>query len=136
AALDIGTNAGNGLVTFTNLELDIAGTDKQLTANASGLSNALSTVFTVGSAAAHHLGIQTQPSASAAAGVTFSPQPVIRIEDQFGNLRTSDNTALVTASRGTGTASLQGTTTIKASGGLVTFTNLSYNLAETITLGF
>src|SRR6185369_13497950 len=44
---DIGTGAGNGIVAFTDLEVDPAGTNKQLTASASGLSNAVSSVFSV-----------------------------------------------------------------------------------------
>src|SRR5207245_1645191 len=47
-SLDIGTAAGNAVGTFTNLEIDSAGTNKQLTATASGFTNALSTAFTVG----------------------------------------------------------------------------------------
>src|SRR5262249_26646544 len=45
--MDIGTNAGNGIVASTDLEVDSAGTNKQLTASASGLSNAASSVFSV-----------------------------------------------------------------------------------------
>src|SRR5204863_434978 len=45
--LDIGTNVGNGMIAFTDLEVDSAGTNKQLTASASGLSNAVSSVFSV-----------------------------------------------------------------------------------------
>src|SRR5580765_1836295 len=45
--LDIGTNAGNGTVTFTNLQIDAVGTGKQLTASASGLTNAVSATFGV-----------------------------------------------------------------------------------------
>src|SRR6185436_13213719 len=45
--LDIGTSAGNGLVTFSGVRIDSAGTDKQLTASASGLSGAVSSVFSV-----------------------------------------------------------------------------------------
>ncbi len=44
--LDIGTNDGNGVVMFTDLSISTQG-DKQLTASASGLSNAISVVFTV-----------------------------------------------------------------------------------------
>ncbi|TAK93698.1 MAG: Ig-like domain repeat protein [Verrucomicrobia bacterium] len=136
ASRDIGTAAGNGVVTFTGLEIDAAGTNKQLTASASGLSSAVSSVFTVSAAAADHLAMQTQPSATANAGAVFAQQPVIRIEDAFGNLRSGDNATVVTASRATGSAALQGTTNRTAINGLVTFTNLSYNVAETITLGF
>src|SRR6185503_2103771 len=50
ATQDIGTNVGNGVVTFTDLEIDSAGTNKQLTASASGLSNAVSSMFTVAKA--------------------------------------------------------------------------------------
>jgi hypothetical protein len=45
--LDIGTSAGNGTVSFTNLEIDMAGTNKQLSASASGLTSGLSSVFSV-----------------------------------------------------------------------------------------
>src|SRR6185503_2844186 len=45
--LDIGTGAGNGTVTFTNLEIDAVGTNKQLTASGTGFTNVLSTVFAV-----------------------------------------------------------------------------------------
>jgi len=48
--LDIGASAGNGVVSFTDLRIDSAGTDKQLTASASGLSSATSSTFTVAKA--------------------------------------------------------------------------------------
>src|SRR5205823_4372679 len=135
-SLDIGTAAGNAVATFTNLEIDSAGTNKQLTASASGFTNALSTVFTISPAAAHHLTIQTQPSATATAGTAFANQPVIRIEDAFGNLRSSDNATVVTASRNAGSGVLQGTTSRTAVNGVVTFLNLSHNVATNITLAF
>lgn len=47
ATLDIGTNAGNGTVTFTNLTVDEFGTDKQLTASATGLTSAISGNFEI-----------------------------------------------------------------------------------------
>src|SRR5205823_60425 len=47
-ALNIGTGAGNGTVTYTNLRIDVPGTDKQLTAASStGLTSGVSGVFTV-----------------------------------------------------------------------------------------
>src|SRR5205823_275282 len=46
--LNIGTGAGNGTVTYTNLRIDVPGTDKQLTATSStGLTSGVSGVFTV-----------------------------------------------------------------------------------------
>src|SRR5207247_7879478 len=70
------------------------------------------------------------------AGTVFTQQPQIRVEDAFGNLRTTDNSTVVTASRATGTGTLLGATSRAATNGLVTFTNLSYNVAESITLSF
>ena len=54
----------------------------------------------------------------------------------FGNAVTSDNSTVITATRHTGSASLQGTTTATAVNGLATFANLSYNKAETISIDF
>src|SRR5206468_1300897 len=90
--------------------------------------------------AASNLAIQTQPSATATAGVAFTQQPVLQVLDQFGNVRSvangvSDST-VVTASRGTGSGTLQGTTSRTAVNGVVTFTNLAHNVANSITLTF
>src|SRR5205823_2070494 len=135
ASLDIGTGAGNGVGSFSGLEIDTAGTNKQLTATASGMTNAVSSVFSVSPAAASKLTIQTQPSASATAGVIFGEQPVIRIEDAFGNLRSSDSLS-VTATRSAGNGTLQGTTSLSAINGVVSFANLSHNVATNITIQF
>src|SRR5439155_4340492 len=75
--------------------------------------------------AASSLAIQTQPSATATAGVAFAQQPVVQALDQFGNLRSaangvSDSTA-VTAARSAGAGTLQGSTSMTASSGIVTF---------------
>jgi hypothetical protein len=66
---------------------------------------------------------------------------VVQIQDQFGNARSFanrnvDNATVVTAARGTGTSTLQGTLIATAINGLATFNNLSYNRAETITILF
>ena len=67
----------------------------------------------------------------------FSTQPVVYIEDQYGNLETGDNSTQVTASSlPMGSGPLQGTTTVTASGGIATFTNLADDVLETITLHF
>src|SRR5213075_292008 len=97
AALDIGTAAGNGTATFTNLRIDTAGTGKQLTASAAGLSNAVSTAFTVNPGAPVRLVVQTQPPATATAGATLTS--VVRLEDALGNLVTTDSSTVITAAR-------------------------------------
>lgn len=86
--------------------------------------------------AASRLTIQTQPSSTATAGVTFAQQPVIRIEDQFGNLRTTDYATLVTAARSAGSGTLQGVVSMIADSGLATFSNLAHNVAGVITVAF
>jgi hypothetical protein len=95
--------------------------------------------------AAQRLAIVSQPSTINTAGVLFAQQPVIGIADQFGNLRsaangTADNGTAVTAAVGThSTASLSnlvGTLSTASLDGLAAFPNLSYNVAETITLKF
>jgi hypothetical protein len=47
ASLDIGTAAGNGTVSFAGLQVSMAGTGKQLSANSSGLATALSSTFAI-----------------------------------------------------------------------------------------
>jgi uncharacterized repeat protein (TIGR01451 family) len=95
--------------------------------------------------AAQRLTVVSQPSTINTAGVLFAQQPVAGVADQFGNLRSSangnsDNGTLVTATVGThSTASLStlvGTLSTASLDGLAAFPNLSYNVAETITLKF
>src|SRR5262249_31776746 len=85
--------------------------------------------------AASKLTIQQQPSLAVTAGVAFGQQPIIRIEDQYGNLRSTD-TLSITATRAAGSGTLQGTTTISAIGGVATFSSLSHNVATTLTIQF
>ena len=133
---NIGSTGGNGSVTFSGLRIDTAGTNKQLTASAPGFTDGVSSGFTIQAAAGSKLTIQTPPSSTATAGVAFSTQPVIRVEDAFGNLISTNNSTIVSASRNAGTGILQGTTNVTVSGGIATFANLSHNVANTITLNF
>jgi predicted outer membrane repeat protein len=103
-------------------------------ADHSGFAGSQAFSFTVDPGAASQLVIVTQPSSTATAGVAFASQPVVKEEDSFGNVITSDNTHTITAARGQGTAALQGTTTLTLVNGVGTFTNLSYNVAETINV--
>jgi hypothetical protein len=96
-------------------------------------------VVTVNNGVATQLAISTQPGQTkAVAGMAFNAQPVIHVKDQWGNLVISGtgSNANVTATRITGTANLQGTITKAAVAGIATFTDLSYNVAESITVKF
>src|SRR5206468_8921828 len=94
------------------------------TANVVGLSlnSNLGTLREVAGAASS-LVIQTQPSATATAGVVFAQQPVLEVRDQFGTLRSAANgvsdTTVVTAARSAGSGTLQGTTSKTAVDGIV-----------------
>ena len=92
--------------------------------------------ITVGNGAAAQLVITTQPSTTAMAGVVFSRQPIVHVYDAFGNIVVGDNSTQVTAARAAGTGALGGTVTGTAVNGVVTFTDLQYTVAETMTIGF
>ena len=129
----------SGVATFSGLSYNKAETmNLAFTSIATGVTSATSNNVLVSSAAASQLVVTTQPSATATAGVTFAQQPVVAEEDQFGNVETGDSTHTVTAARGSqGSALLQGSTlTVTLSGGVASFSGLSYNKAETMNLAF
>ena len=133
---DIGTTMGKGRVAFTDLRIDAAGAGQQLKATGNGLLNGNSSLFAVNAGPPNQIVIQNQPSSAAQAGVIFPQQPVVLVEDVFGNLRTSDNTTIVTVARNAGTGVLLCTKTATASGGIARFSNLSYTNLQTIDLKF
>ena len=81
---------------------------------------------------ADRLAFESQPDATEVQGETWTPFTV-SVRDQNGDLFT-DAADPVTASLFTGEGVLSGTTTKTPSGGLVTFDDLSYDTAETISL--
>src|SRR5258708_4594509 len=130
----LNATAANGVAAFTNLSHFVA-TNITISFSAGALAGTTSSNIAISAALADHLAVQTQPSPSAIAGVAFAPQPVVRIEDQFGNLCTGTN-ATVTAARNAGSGTLQGTLVMPLQNGLATFTNLSHTVATTITISF
>jgi hypothetical protein len=132
---DIGTGAGNGTVSYTNLRIDSAGS-KVLRASTPGdvLAHADSNSFTVAAATATKLVYTTQPG-GATAGAPFGTQPALRAEDDFGNASTTGLAASlnVTISLQSGTGTLQGTVTkdigTGAGNGTVSYTNLRIDSA-------
>jgi len=126
-----------GVATFTNLADNTAETIS-LKFTSGSLTSATSGNIVVSPAAASQLVITTQPSSTATAGQAFATQPVVKEEDAFNNVITTDSTNTVTAARGsTGTASLQGTNlTVTLTNGVATFSGLAYNKAETMNIAF
>ncbi len=126
-----------GVATFSTLSLTTAGT-YTLDANSGSLNQVNSASFVINPAAASQLVLTQQPSSTATAGVLFSTQPVVKEEDQFGNV-VSDSTNTVTAATGTlGSASLQlpSTLTVTLVNGVAAFSGLFYDKAETMNIGF
>ncbi|MBI2605372.1 MAG: hypothetical protein HYW49_04755, partial [Deltaproteobacteria bacterium] len=71
-----------------------------------------------------------QQPGGANSGTAFSTQPIVELQDQYGNRVTSDSTSTVTLSVNTGTGTLSGGLTATFSSGLATFTNVSYSVGE------
>src|ERR1019366_9641915 len=81
-----------GVATFSGLAYNVAETmNLSFTTNA-GAFTAASNSIVVSPAAASQLVITTQPSSTATAGVAFVQQPVVKEEDAFGNVVTTDST--------------------------------------------
>jgi MYXO-CTERM domain-containing protein len=124
--------ANAGVVTFTDLAIDLAGTGYTLTFNSGVLTPVVSGTFDITGGAGVGLRIATQPGGAAMAS-PFVDQPEIEIVDAGGNVDTTDNTTMVsaaiTASSGTSGAALGGTTSVQAVNGVVTFSGLSIDLA-------
>ncbi len=124
-----------GVATFSGLADNTAETIS-LNFSGGGFRVGPTTSIVVNPLPVEHLVIHTEPSSTATAGQAFATGPVIYIEDQNGNLETSDNSTVVTVSLESGAGPLQGTESVTAEGGIATFNNLYDDLAETITLEF
>lgn len=85
--------------------------------------------------AVDQLTFQTPPPATVFANMPFSPAPAVRLLDQFGNLRSGDNSSVVRALRKTGTGVLTGTNAT-ASAGIATFSSLACDRPGFISLTF
>jgi hypothetical protein len=122
----------NGVATFNNLSVSIAGT-YTLSASSTGLTSATSTGFTISALASvpAKLAFSQQPS-SASTGATITPAITVVVEDSNGNPVTSAVNA-VTVSLTTGSG-LSGTLTATPQNGVATFSTLSESTAGTYTL--
>ena len=121
----LGTAAGTGNNTMQAAVSGLPGTPASLTFTESA---------TAGTAA--KLAIQTEPSATATAGVAFAQQPVVVVEDQYGNVVTSASGLTVTATRDAGSGTLQGGLMAGTVNGVATFAGLYHNVATNITITF
>ncbi len=122
-----------GVATFSDLSINQAGNGYMLAASSptnTSLANATSNAFNIAPASASNLVFMTQPS-NTAAGATITPAVTVLMEDQYGNVETSDSTDQVSLAIGTNPSSgiLNGMTTQTVSDGEATFGNLSISSA-------
>lgn len=121
----------SGIATFTDLNLNLAGT-KQLLAGAGSLT-ATSVSFTISAGPAAALAFTTQPSDVALKKV-ITPPVVVQLRDAYGNNVASNGLPIALALT-TGTGSLSGSTNIATDAtGKSTFTNLSLSALGTKVL--
>jgi uncharacterized protein (TIGR03382 family) len=113
-----------GVATFDDLSIDRAGAGYTLRAGSGALTPGISAGFSISPAAPDRVVITRQPS-NAVAGTPIAPSVQAQVRDRFGNLCTSATTAVTATLGNANGATLLGTTTVNASGGLVTFGDLA-----------
>ena len=114
-----------GVATFSGLTIDSAGTGYGLTASASGLTGASSSAFAIAAGAPAQLAFTALP-ASATVGTVLTPAITVIARDQFGNATTSFvGNVTIALSANPGAATLGGTLTRAAVGGVATFNDLT-----------
>jgi hypothetical protein len=123
-----------GVATFNNLVLDTAGNYTLGESGSSGLTGSNSNSFTVSPAQASQLVFGQQPT-DAQVNATISPAVTVKLEDQYNNVLSGDNTDQVslgiTPNTGTGGANLSGGGAVQVSSGVATFSNLAIDAAGT-----
>ena len=129
------TNTANGVVSFSGLSVNTAGT-YTLTASATGatLSNGVSNTFTVVAAGgAIKLGFTTQPPSTATAGTNLTAYSVA-LQDASGNTVTTVGPTQIQVSVLSGPGALAGTLFASTSGGVATFSSTLLQKAGTYKL--
>jgi hypothetical protein len=118
-----------GVATFSDLSINLAQTGHTLTATdagGAGAGNVVSNSFDITVSTSNHLVFGTAPS-TATAGQSI-PNFTVEARDASNSLLGGFNgnvTVSITAGSGTAGATLSGTKTVAASGGIATFTGLS-----------
>ena len=110
--------------------LQTSGT-KSIVVKATGYNDA-TVSQTIGVGAATKLSITTQPAAPSGSGGTLVVQPVVTVQDQYGNTVTGSS-APIAAAVGAGSWTIGGTTSKNAASGVATFTDLSATSAGAVS---
>ena len=124
-------NAVAGQATFGDLSVDLAGTGYTLTASSAGLGGVTSSAFDISAGSAAALAFTVQPT-NTGAGAAIMPAVQVAARDANGNNVAGFAGAVTVAlSQNPGNATLSGTLTANAAGGVATFTNLSLDKVAT-----
>ena len=123
----------SGVYTFTGVVLDTAGSDTITATDTNNAALTGSTQETVMPAAASALAFVQQPT-STVMGAVISPAVSVELFDAFGNLVAGSYTVTLALGANTTGATLSGTTTVTASGGIASFSNLSIGTLGSYTL--
>ncbi|NOU62223.1 hemoblobin-interacting domain-containing protein [Marinifilum caeruleilacunae] len=88
---------------------------------------------TIGHGVADAIVITQEPSAPASNGGALGTNPAVKLQDQFGNDCTGDNTSSVGVAAHDGSWTLGGTSPLTVSGGAISFTDLTASSANPVT---
>lgn len=126
--------ASNGQATFSGLSLDQSGTYALVATDTSNTNIAgTSGNLTISAGAPSQLLFTVQPT-SITAGSAFASSVILRIEDQFGNTVTSDDSSVSLSVASGPSNTIIGTTTLDAASGVARFGGLTFHTAGTYTL--
>jgi hypothetical protein len=121
--------AAGGIASFSTLSIDKSGNGYKLTATSSGLTAVTSGTFNIAAAPAVKLGFTVQPPATVTAGSNMSPTIRVAAQDSLGNtVTTFTNNILIGIGTNPSGGALTGTTSVKASSGVSSYSNLKVNL--------
>lgn len=118
--------AVGGVATFSELAVSLPGAGYRLSASAAGLTGATSAAFDVSAGPAASLLVTGQP-ADGRTATPLTPAFEVRVEDAVGNAVDAEVTVRLVS--GPAGATLGGSTTATASGGVATFPDLSAAVA-------
>ncbi len=126
-------HAVGGVATFAGCWINLAGTNYTLRATDGSVSVTSSSndPITITAGAASKLAFTSEPSGAATGGTAFATQPVVSVEDAYGNTVTTNTdgiTLAITAGTGTSGATFSCTTNpLTAVSGVATFNGCSIN---------
>lgn len=116
--------ASDGIATFSDLNIDSAGTGYTLTANAAQRTGDESNQFSIVAGPAVRLAFTVQPT-DAPAGSDISPAVRVTVQDSLGNtVKTSGDSVLVEIGNNPGGGTLSGTLKRRAVDGVASFPDL------------